>query len=608
MGAGRNLEQTSSLYIGIMLMVFVFFSKLVEQFFHQAKHWLQHHHEISLVAVLEHIKDEIMLVGVLAMMLIMVESSIAEICVNKADDFTPAYKQPACKELWAAWRSEYEGAGSSSTGSNASSTSSSGRRLGIGSMHHRSSSTRTLLAASSSAAGSSGAGGTICPEGQTPFMDINAIHQVHFLIFFLACTHIVYSIAIVMTSRMWARSLEKWEKDVLKGGTVMSKNENKPPQIPSNVFGEYLDAFKKQFTHLHLKGMDSFTAGVLRQFYIISQGKDANYKFFTVVREELEQDFDEICGIDSLLWLFTGISLMSEGSASAQGIPMAGTLFCMGMSLVIGTNLMVVIERLIRDVYKRMVAHNIKSPITLQNSLSERTTNVENGIEVTNVENTVKVKDITKNVFHEPTPIKADLGMFGYGKTIWLWGIKFCMFEFSRKLTYIVFYSHQFRKTGSCYRNSRTDLSTYLSVFCCVFFNFYIGIKLIPMYSIATHVAMHQRKVSYMHKLAKGMHKIHQIEHFLDGAAGHGHHGHGHNSVKKGSHSFSNYDEHGNAKRNTFSVGASSSSQSKYVVPPPQNTELSDQEHMIQQHLEHTSEEESHDHDDDDVLPDSIGG
>ena len=29
---------------------------------------------------------------------------------------------------------------------------------------------------------------------------------------------------------------------------------------------------------------------------------------------------------------------------------------------------------------------------------------------------------------------------------------------------------------------------------------------------------------------------------------------------------------------------------------------------MMQQHLEHTSEEESHDHDDDDVLPDSIGG
>ena len=89
------------------------------------------------------------------------------------------------------------------------------------------------------------------------------------IIFYLACTHIVYSIFIVMTSRAWARSLEKWEKDVLKGGTVMSKNENKPPQIPSNVFGEYLDAFKKQFTHLHLKGMDTFTAGVLRQFYII---------------------------------------------------------------------------------------------------------------------------------------------------------------------------------------------------------------------------------------------------------------------------------------------------------------------------------------------------
>jgi len=93
MGAGRNLEQTSSLYIGIMLMFFVFISKLVESGFHRAKHWLQHHHEISLVAVLEHIKDEIMLVGTLSMMLLTIESSIAGWCVPLADQYTPANSQ-----------------------------------------------------------------------------------------------------------------------------------------------------------------------------------------------------------------------------------------------------------------------------------------------------------------------------------------------------------------------------------------------------------------------------------------------------------------------------------------------------------------------------------
>ena len=45
------------------------------------------------------------------------------------------------------------------------------------------------------------------------------------LLIFLACTH-----SLQYCHRndicMWARNLEKWEKDVLKGGTVMSKNEN----------------------------------------------------------------------------------------------------------------------------------------------------------------------------------------------------------------------------------------------------------------------------------------------------------------------------------------------------------------------------------------------
>ena len=96
-----------------------------------------------------------------------------------------------------------------------------------------------------------------------------------------------------MTSRYWAQTLAKWEKKILKDGSIMGgKHKTKPPTIPSNICGEYVDAFKKQFTHFHLKGMDEFTAGVLRQFYIISQGKDADYKFFTIVKEELEQDFE----------------------------------------------------------------------------------------------------------------------------------------------------------------------------------------------------------------------------------------------------------------------------------------------------------------------------
>eukprot|EP00943_MAST-04B_sp_MAST-4B-sp1_P007803 g7803.t1 len=584
MGAGRNLEETSSVFIAAMLMIFVFVSKVVENGFHHAKHWLQHNHEISLVAVLEHIKDEIMLVGTLSMMLISTESMISTWCVGKANDFVPALSQHKCAAVYSY--------GSSSTGSTTtnSSSSSSGRRMITVPSERKSSSTRTLLAASSSAATPT------CPEGQTFFMDINAIHQVHFLIFWMAFTHIIYSIIVVLLSRYWARELEKWEEEILNKGTTMGHEvRHRTPQIPSNMLGEYLDAFKKQFTHLKVTGMDEFTAAVLRQFYIISQGKDKNYKFFAVVKEELEQDFDEICGIDSLLWGFTALSLFLEGQgsdAATDNIPMAGTIFVMILSLVIGINLMVIIERLIRDVYQRMVENQLESPITLYKTLSE---NAENG----------GANGAIKNIFMIPTPIKAELGWMGHGKQIWLWGIKFCMFEFSRKITYIIFFYQQFRDENgtlgqSCYHLSRTAASIYISLICCIAFLFYLGFKLIPMYSIATHVAMHQRKVSYMHKLAKGIHKIHQAQHFIDGAS----------VVTKVSHKH----EHAPTKRHTVSSGGSShslniSAQSKYVVPPPTQTkELSDQELLMQQHHDHTSEEDSHDHDADDVLPDTMAG
>ena len=557
MGAGRNIEETSSIYIAIMLMIFVLFSKLVENGFHHAKHWLQHHHEISLVAVLEHIKDEIMLVGTLSMVLLSTESWFASWCVAEDKQYVPALSQEKCKSIYLT---------GSSTSSSANSTSSSGRRMGT-SMHKHSSS-RMLLAASAS----SGAPAT-CPEGQTFFMDINAIHQVHFLIFWMAVTHIIYSICVVLLSRFWAQELVRWEKEMLTSGKSFADGiSSEVVTKPANIFEEYFAAFKQQFTHFRAKGMDAFTAAALRQFYIISQKKDQNYRFFSIVKEELEQDFDEICGIDSVLWLFTAFSLFTEGQGSSgavSDIPMAGTIFVMILSLVIGTNLMVIIQRLILDIYSRMLSHGYTSPISLaskkDNADEEKASQVGDSI-------------LTEDMFEKPTPVKADMGLFGHGKFVWLWGIKFCMFEFSRKITYIIFYYQQFRNEDgvggqSCYHLSRAangGISVYLSLVCCVMFIFYIGLKLIPMYSISTHVAMHQRKISYMHKLAEGKHKINAAHH----------HAHGSHQEFR----------------------------SKYVVcqPTSDTNMLSDYEHMIQQYLPQSSDDESHEYDADDVLPDSM--
>ena len=75
-----------------------------------------------------------------------------------------------------------------------------------------------------------------------------------------------------------------------------------------------------------------------------------------------------------------------------------------------------------------------------------------------------------------------------------------------------------------------------------------------------------------MHKLAKGMHKISPVQ------------------------------RHGHDPHQEFC--------SKYVVcqPTSDTNMLSDHEHMIQQYLHQSSDEESHEYDADDVLPDSMTG
>ena len=161
-------------------MIFVAFSKLVESIFRYTKQWLHSHHEISLVAVLEHIKDEVMLVGTLSMVLLIAESWFASWCVPEDTQYVPALSQDYCKTIY-----------------NFSNTS-----LSLTSKHNSEGRLSTTMRKP-------------CPAGQTYFMDTNALHQVDFLIFWMAFTHIIYSICVVLLSRFWAYELVKWEKKYL---------------------------------------------------------------------------------------------------------------------------------------------------------------------------------------------------------------------------------------------------------------------------------------------------------------------------------------------------------------------------------------------------------
>ena len=100
MGEGRNIEETSSIYIAIMLMIFVMFLEACRVYFYYTKHWLHRHHDISLIAVLEHIKDEVMLVGTLSMVLLIAEGWFASWCVPEDKQYVPALSNEYCKTVY----------------------------------------------------------------------------------------------------------------------------------------------------------------------------------------------------------------------------------------------------------------------------------------------------------------------------------------------------------------------------------------------------------------------------------------------------------------------------------------------------------------------------
>ena len=110
---------------------------------------------------------------------------------------------------------------------------------------------------------------------------------------------------------------------------------------------------------------------------------------------------------------------------------MAGTVFVMFLSIVIGTNLMVIIQRLILDINNRMLVHGYTLPASLASKKVD--TDEEKSSQA-------RKSVAEEHMFEKPTPIKANMGLYGHGKFVWLWGIKFCMFEFSRKITYFIFY------------------------------------------------------------------------------------------------------------------------------------------------------------------------
>ena len=139
-----------------------------------------------MVEVIGKIKEEFLLVGVLSLMLMLLEDTLFAICYQKPTAaWTP---MTYCPDVYA----------SSSAGSTSSSNSSSSGRMLLG-----------AAAAENTCAGTY--------ESYAPYVEVNALHQLHLLVFWLAVGHVISTFVSYFVARFTVSRWEAWEEELIQG-------------------------------------------------------------------------------------------------------------------------------------------------------------------------------------------------------------------------------------------------------------------------------------------------------------------------------------------------------------------------------------------------------
>ncbi|KAH9710499.1 MLO-like protein 8 [Citrus sinensis] len=178
----RELNQTPTWAVAGVCTVIILISILLEKSLHKLGTWFTERHKRALFEALEKIKAELMVLGFISLILTFGQSYISKICIPSkvADTMLP------CK------------ADGKHDASDTSGDEHEHRRRLLWFQH------RYLAAAGTS---------TECKKGSEPLITVEALHQLHILIFFLAVFHVLYSAITMMLGRLKIRGWKKWEEE-----------------------------------------------------------------------------------------------------------------------------------------------------------------------------------------------------------------------------------------------------------------------------------------------------------------------------------------------------------------------------------------------------------
>ncbi|KAE8692289.1 MLO-like protein 11 [Hibiscus syriacus] len=183
----RALALTPTWSVATVLTIFVVVSLIVERSIHRLSNKLRKTNRKILLAAVEKMKEELMLLGFVSLILTATSRTIANICIPSRffdSTFAPCTRSEIDEEL------EEE--------------SSNKRKLLMASVFHL---FRRML---------NGTSRNTCTKGHEPFVSYEGLEQLHRFIFVMAITHVLYSYLTMLLAIVKIHSWRAWEDEAHK--------------------------------------------------------------------------------------------------------------------------------------------------------------------------------------------------------------------------------------------------------------------------------------------------------------------------------------------------------------------------------------------------------
>lgn len=290
---GRSLAETPTWSVATVTTVLVAICFMVERSIHRVGRWLVKTKRKPLLAALDKIKEELMLLGLISLILSLSSRWISDICVNSSiysSRFYPCKKQDYDRD---------------EKPSNQSSVS----RVYTPHYHSRFNHQRRLLVSNP------------CNKGHEPFVSYESLEQLHRLLFVLGVTHVLYCCLTMLLAMIKIYSWKTWEMEahsklitnrpdgmrrnvVFRRQSTFVLSHASHPWIKNRVLIWVL-CFLRQFFRSVMKA--DYTA--LRLGFITNHRLRLTYDFHSYMVRTMEDEFKEIVGISWELWGYAVICI-----------------------------------------------------------------------------------------------------------------------------------------------------------------------------------------------------------------------------------------------------------------------------------------------------------